>query len=288
MIWSLVVAQREPQVIALKLEIPEDYEDGTAPYHIRPGRLLYNSTENIRTMLSFNRQSRAAALQWLPDTLTINGEMGATVRFNKQRDLVFLEGHFGPRHLGFSRELDRSLSFNSHYPDDPHPPNDPIKPIWHVMKFLRPFQNLKHVYYCIEETGYEDYDLRWCASNKTNRYEQSVLHGWDEHFIAFCWPNLIYDGDKYVCEEESYYSRSDYDQDEFKIGMALVRGEKAKRIDPYLSEEDMRSFNSIGFFRMAWFNDFEGYNRHFELDLDCPTPNDSDEESSGDDDEDDG
>ncbi|KAI1175169.1 hypothetical protein F4777DRAFT_551557 [Nemania sp. FL0916] len=244
MIWSLVTAPYDPQVFHLEIEGLNPPEDGAAPYQIRPGRFLRYSTADVRAMLSADRQCRAEALKWFPDTLTIDDETGATVRFNKERDMVFLNGYFGTgwmesvrnhvienfttsiRHLGLGPRLDDFLQYYSRYPNDPNPPTDPIEPTWHVMKFLQPFKNLKHVYYCIDENDYEeDYDLRWCKSDKINRYEQYVFEGWDEHNIAFCWPNLVHDGHEYVCEEKSYYSEGDRDHHAFKIGMGLVRGE---------------------------------------------------------------
>ncbi|KAI1120352.1 hypothetical protein F5Y10DRAFT_258613 [Nemania abortiva] len=305
MIWSLVAAPCDPRVLALELEIPKTSENGAAPYHIRPGRFLYDSTAGVRAMLSVDRQCRAEALKWFPDILTINDETGATIRFNKERDMVFLNGSFWTdwmengrthvienftesiRHLGLGPPLDGFLHFHSHFPDDPHPPIDPIEPIWHVMKFLRPFKNLKLVYYCVDENDYEDYDLRWCASDKINHYEQYIFEGWDTHNIAFCWPNLVHNGHEYVCEEKSYYSRSDRDRHAFKVGMGLVRGEADhytaplsvihERIDPYLSEEDLRRLSNIGFFKMAWFNDWVGFNRYFELEPDSEGSEDDDE-----------
>ncbi|KAI1115347.1 hypothetical protein F5Y14DRAFT_410970 [Nemania sp. NC0429] len=243
MIWGLATAPRDPQVFALQLEIPKTTENGAAPYHIRPGRFLSYSTASVRAMLSADRQSRVEALKWFPDTLTVNDETGATVRFNRERDMVFLDGNFcitwmenvrahvienfteSIRHLGLGPRLDDFLLYYSPFPDDPHPPIDPLDPIWHVMKFLSPFKKLKLVYHCVDENDYEDYDLRWCASDKINRYEQYVFEGWYEHNIAFCWPNLIHNGHEYVCEEKSYYSTDDHDPHKFNIGMALARGE---------------------------------------------------------------
>ncbi|KAH9905444.1 hypothetical protein F4778DRAFT_708657 [Xylariomycetidae sp. FL2044] len=304
-IWGFVAPEvqfhRGPQVFTLQLIIPDGPESGNEnapPYHIRPGPALKHQTRGVRTMLAVHQESRAEALKFFPDVLTIDDERGGIVRYDSDHDMVFLDGKFDAhwmqksshysiegftdsvQHLGLGPDLHKFLTFYVG-PDVAKS----VNPRWILMKFLRPFHCLGDVWWCVEEHRDEsDYDMRWCASDKVNRYQQS----WpmddsdpaEKQAIIYCWPDLDHNH-TYASNERSYYVGvgEEYGTEEFNMSVDLlqapdgwpadVKARIHEFIDPHLDAVDLWRLSEVEFWHMRTFSTARAVRRFHRLDPNC-------------------
>ncbi|KAI1262089.1 hypothetical protein F5Y18DRAFT_159795 [Xylariaceae sp. FL1019] len=210
MIWRFAVPavrpQRDPQVFRLTMDRVARAGDSQdiAPYHVLPVRGMKQQTARVRTMLSVHRESRAEALKYFPHVLTINDRTGAIIRFNRDVDLVLLEGlwytsrrrepaaweydflkktsnyriddfNASIRHLGFGPGIGKFL--HGYYDRD----------IWSVMMFLRTFTKLVAVYNCSYIDESTSNNLDWCTSDKANKWEVTK----EPPLSILSWPDIL-------------------------------------------------------------------------------------------------
>ncbi|KAI1332005.1 hypothetical protein F5Y16DRAFT_358308 [Xylariaceae sp. FL0255] len=284
---------RDPQIFSLTLTGTSRSQDGI-PYRISPSSALKKQTAAVRTMLSLHQESHAEAMKAFPDALIVDNVTGAMVRFQKHHDMVYLDGIFDVewmtsswdytfdgftdtvQHLGLGPKLDKFLTLQGTYS------GKPISPTWYLMKCLRPFKELGVVYYCIDEQQHssEDFELRWCASDKVNCHVQAGSEG----LVIFCWPDLIHNEDYAGDEVSFYYDPDSHLTDKFSCMTDLLlndpflfwsdehRAEIHKHIDPHLNEDDLWRLAGVGFWKMVTFSTKSGIRRFHELDPNCKNP----------------
>ncbi|KAF9871851.1 hypothetical protein CkaCkLH20_10785 [Colletotrichum karsti] len=148
---------------------------------------LENQIHPVHAMLGVHQESRQIALKAFPDTLSIR-QGRRTIYFNKERDIVQLNGHRKPwSHNAFVSGFSENVL---HLAAE--------VPFFNAMEmqFLTTFPNLIN-FYKLEwhNEGRPPRRLRWCASENVHRYELQQLQkdfrvGEDLHFV-YCWPDIV-------------------------------------------------------------------------------------------------
>ncbi|KAF6798215.1 hypothetical protein CMUS01_15727 [Colletotrichum musicola] len=236
---------------------------------------LENQIAHVNAMLGVHRESRELALKVFPDALAIRQGRG-TVRFNKQRDVVLINGHHRPWEYnafvpGFSEHV-VNLALDLEFDESPG-----------GMRILAAFPNLVNFYaFNWHNEGRASGSLRWCASDKTHRYEIQHLRkdlrvGEDLHFI-YCFPDVF----KHRNFAEKYASAAD----DAKEALETLVEEAA------LKDEDVKHISKLNFWRMTCFgwdaaDRFPAFvAKYRSLDPDAPSEDGEDDEDPEDDDSD--
>lgn len=165
---------------------------------VTPTFRLHRQTAATRTVLRLSRDSRAHALQRLPDAIALRKGRGI-IRFSAQRDMVFLSpdllttAHYsklGRGITGFSGSvvnvaLDIDRSPWCHMASE------------NLSALFLSFPRLRHVF--VSEWGllWSRGSIAWCASPRAHRvsplpagYEEP-----DERGMVYCWPDLVRNGE---------------------------------------------------------------------------------------------
>lgn len=241
---------------------------------------LENQIAHVNAMLGVHRESRAFALKAFPDALAIR-QGRRTVRFNKQRDVVLINSHsrtwnHNASVPGFSEHV-LNLALNVEIDEEPR-----------SLQILAAFPNLVNFYTLNwHNEGRTPGSLRWCASDKTLRYEIQHLQrdfriGEDMHFI-YCWPDLVNHRD--FAEEHASAAH------DAEVALGILAQEAAESMDFAMEDEDVKRISKINFWRMTCFgwgaaDRFPAFLAKYRG-LDPDVPSEDDERSSDDDDEDD-
>ncbi|WYZ46634.1 hypothetical protein EsH8_IX_000859 [Colletotrichum jinshuiense] len=235
------------------------------------GAVLEHQIAPADAMLAVHRESREIALKAFPDTLAIR-EGRRTVRFNKQRDVVHLNGHkkswkHNANVPGFSENV-LNLALDS-FDLDPQ-----------EMSLFLAFANLRNVY---DFSWHNDrripHRLRWCASDKINRYEveqlqKDVRAGEDLHFV-YCWPDLEKHRE-FAEKQASLASVAASAMEE----IAEIRDEEPS----FMDDEDVSRLSAIAYWQMTCFgwdaaDRFEAFlAKHGVTDGDLPAADDEEDE----------
>ena len=162
--------------------------------------LLAQQTLAARTMLATHRESRGIASTMFPDTLRFN-EGAASLRINSKTDIIsfvtpdavrFLNDTVDPLEdvyrdsLGIVSKIAVSIS--------PMPDVRGDTFLEALQRVLAAFPNIVTVYLEIDGAECKASDLRWCASDRANRYylqtfEEAPGLGEDLE-LMICWPDL--------------------------------------------------------------------------------------------------
>ncbi|KAF5645867.1 sarcoplasmic reticulum histidine-rich calcium-binding precursor [Fusarium tjaetaba] len=160
---------------------------------VRDGIALGDQTKNLRAVFAVHKESRALATNAFPDSLSIDAGSGdATVRFNKNSDVVLMNGLSCPPgrmvfHLpGFASEVKNFAIGGPNILDDLSGPDVPA--------LLRQFTQLECFYVNVSSTDCQKSTLGWCTSDLINRYQTQTYEkqpglGEDLQFL-WCWPDL--------------------------------------------------------------------------------------------------
>ncbi|KAI3542604.1 hypothetical protein CSPX01_06809 [Colletotrichum filicis] len=147
---------------------------------------LENQIAAVDAMLRVHHESRDIALKAFPDTLAIR-EGRRIVRFNKERDVVHLNG--------VKRVWDHNLKVPGFSENIMNMAMDGSNLDANELRLLLAFPNLKNLF---DFQWHNDrripHRLRWCASDLIHNYEIQQLRrnvdiGEDLHFV-YCWPDL--------------------------------------------------------------------------------------------------
>ncbi|KAL2877629.1 hypothetical protein SGCOL_007159 [Colletotrichum sp. CLE4] len=147
---------------------------------------LENQIAAVDAMLRVHHESRDIALKAFPDTLAIR-EGRRSIRFNKERDVVHLNG--------IKRVWDHNLKVPGFSEKIVNLAMDGANLDANELRLLLAFPNLKNLF---DFQWHNDrripHRLRWCASDLVHNYELQQLRkdvdvGEDLHFV-YCWPDL--------------------------------------------------------------------------------------------------
>lgn len=198
-VWELFCPEivTAARIFPLTMASPEKRREGRAQDSFRP--VLCSVTLRMRRLLAVNQESRAIALQAAPDSLPIGvfrGEMRTTgtVRFNRDRDIIILNGE------SLSRLRRRCLDFTDSvknlgveaYPVGLRYETWRDRDIRTYRDALGRFPNLKRLYSC--QPLYSNGE-RWLKKPAVSRHfigplpmhEGEMLRDWP---FLYCWPRV--------------------------------------------------------------------------------------------------
>ncbi|OHE97105.1 hypothetical protein CORC01_07546 [Colletotrichum orchidophilum] len=244
---------------------------------------LENQIASVNAMLRVHHESREIALKAFPDTLAIR-EGRRIVRFNKERDVVHLNGvkrvwSHNASIPGFSENV-VNLAMDGSGLDA------------NEIRLLVAFPNLKNLFdFQFHNDRRIPHRLRWCASDQIHSYEIQQLQkdmrvGEDLHFV-YCWPDV---------KQHLEFAQKRLSKDEVWVDIFTELLEMVEENSLYMNPDEVARLEEISYWPMTCFgwdaaDRFEAFRaKHGVSDGDGPAADDSEDEDkdgSEDDSEDD-
>ncbi|KAK0377448.1 hypothetical protein CLIM01_05176 [Colletotrichum limetticola] len=247
---------------------------------------LENQIAAVDAMLRVHHESRDIALKAFPDTLAIR-EGRRIVRFNKERDVVHLNGvkrvwDHNLKVLGFSENIMNMAMDGSNLDAN-------------ELRLLLAFPNLKNLF---DFQWHNDrripHRLRWCASDLIHNYEIQQLRrnvdiGEDLHFV-YCWPDLTQP------QNREFALKKNLSKDEIWIDLFTELFDMVEEGSLHLKSGEAERLEGVSYWPMQCFgwdaaDRFDAFRaKHGVADGDKPAADGSEddkEEESGDDSEED-
>ncbi|KAK1480757.1 hypothetical protein CTAM01_14216 [Colletotrichum tamarilloi] len=247
---------------------------------------LENQIAAVDAMLRVHHESRDIALKAFPDTLAIR-EGRRIVRFNKERDVVHLNG--------VKRVWDHNLKVPGFSENIMNMAMDGSNLDANELRLLLAFPNLKNLF---DFQWHNDrripHRLRWCASDLIHNYEIQQLRrnvdiGEDLHFV-YCWPDLTQP------QNREFALKKNLSKDEIWIDLFTELFDMVEEGSLHLKSGEAERLEEVSYWPMQCFgwdaaDRFDAFRaKHGVADGDKPAADGSEddkEEESGDDSEED-
>ncbi|KAL4412591.1 hypothetical protein CABS03_07017 [Colletotrichum abscissum] len=247
---------------------------------------LENHIAAVDAMLRVHHESRDIALKAFPDTLAIR-EGRRIVRFNKERDVVHLNG--------VKRVWDHNLKVPGFSENIMNMAMDGSNLDANELRLLLAFPNLKNLF---DFQWHNDrripHRLRWCASDLIHNYEIQQLRrnvdiGEDLHFV-YCWPDLTQP------QNREFALKKNLSKDEIWIDLFTELFDMVEEGSLHLKSGEAERLEEVSYWPMQCFgwdaaDRFDAFRaKHGVADGDKPAADGSEddkEEESGDDSEED-